>query len=134
MSERTMCVVTMDENVFVLLEDPAARIRSDVLAVAPPGQEETYLQSPSHYRTTFLTLTPPIALEQLLSQLKARWVPVRQASGAQKVQSLGPQLTIEGHIFSIGTDWLVRAGNVILAGGAVKGMLLEVGNMLQLQV
>ena len=70
MSERTMCVVTMDENVFVLLEDPAARIRSDVLAVAPPGQEETYLQSPSHYRTTFLTLTPPIALESLQAALK----------------------------------------------------------------
>ncbi|KAF8716684.1 hypothetical protein AX14_012248 [Amanita brunnescens Koide BX004] len=124
-SERTMCALTMDENVFVLLEDPAAPTRADVLAAAPPGQEEAYLQSPSHYRTTFLTLAPPIALEQLLSQLKARWVPVRQASGAQKVQSLGPQLTIEGHIFGIGTDWLVRAGNVILAGGAVKGMLLE---------
>lgn len=126
-SERTMCTLTMDENVFVLLEDPAAPTRADVLAAAPPGQEEAYIQSPSHYRTTFLTLTPPIALEQLLSQLKGRWVPVRQASGAQKVQSLGPQLTIEGHIFGIGTDWLVRAGNVILAGGAVKGMLLEVG-------
>ncbi|KAK2466234.1 hypothetical protein APHAL10511_001876 [Amanita phalloides] len=117
-SERTMCTLTMDENVFVLLEDPAAPTRADVLAAAPPGQEAAYLQSPSHYRTTFLTLTPPNALEQLLSQLKARWVPVRG-------QSQGPQLTIEGHIFAIGTDWLVRAGNVILAGGAVRGMLLE---------
>ncbi|CDO71568.1 hypothetical protein BN946_scf184911.g38 [Trametes cinnabarina] len=34
-------------------------------------------------------------------------------------------LTVEGHVYSIGTDWLVRAGNVLLAGGAVKGMFLE---------
>ncbi|KAF8640139.1 hypothetical protein AX17_001375 [Amanita inopinata Kibby_2008] len=115
----------MDENVFVLLEDPTAPTRADVLAAAPPGQESAYLQSPSHYRTTFLTLTPPNALEQLLSQLKARWVSVRQPSGPQKTQTSGHQLTIEGHIFAIGTDWVVRAGNVILAGGAVKGMLLE---------
>ncbi|KAF8621593.1 hypothetical protein AX15_007618 [Amanita polypyramis BW_CC] len=125
MAERTMCALTMDENVFVLLEDPAAPTRADVLAVAPPGEEAAYLQGPSHYRTTFLTLAPPNALEQLLSQLKARWVPVRQTSGAQKAQTHGPQLTIEGHVFAIGTDWLVRAGNVVLAGGAIKGMLLE---------
>lgn len=116
----------MDDNVFVLVEDPTAPTRADVLAAAPPGQEAAYLQSPSHYRTTFLTLNPPNALEQLLSQLKARWVPVRQTGGGQKAQTLGLQLSIEGHIFAIGTDWLVRVGNVILAGGAVKGMLLEV--------
>jgi len=33
---------------------------------------------------------------------------------------------IDGQIFSIGSDWLVRAGNVVLAGGAVRGVLLEV--------
>ncbi|PFH52751.1 hypothetical protein AMATHDRAFT_73882 [Amanita thiersii Skay4041] len=124
-SERTMCALTMDENVFVLLEDPAAPTRADVLAAAPPGQELTYLQSPSHYRTTFLTLTPPNALEHLLAQLKARWISVRQGSGTQKGQTPGHQLTVDGHIFAIGTDWLVRVGNVMLASGAVKGMLLE---------
>jgi len=39
---------------------------------------------------------------------------------------MGQQLNIDGNVFAIGTDWLVRVGNVILAGGAVKGMLLEV--------
>lgn len=126
-SERTMCALTMDENVFVLLEDPLAPTRADVLAAAPPGQESAYLQGPTHYRTTFLTIRPPGALEQLLAQLKARWVSVRQSasSGIQRGQSSGQQLTIDGHIFSIGSDWLVRVGNVVLAGGAVKGMLLE---------
>ncbi|KAF8195861.1 hypothetical protein K438DRAFT_1918996 [Mycena galopus ATCC 62051] len=117
-SERTMCAITMDQNVFVLVED--------VLAAAPPGEAAAYIQRPSHYRTTFLTLKPPGALEQLLTQLKARWVSVRPpvAGVPQKNQS-GQQLSIEGQIFAIGTDWLVRIGNVILAGGAIKGMLLE---------
>ncbi|GLB33838.1 putative alpha-ketoacid dehydrogenase kinase [Lyophyllum shimeji] len=125
-SERTMCALTMNENVFVLLEDPLAPTRADVLAAAPPGQEKEYLQGPTHFRTTFLTLQPPGALEQLLAQLKARWVSVRQSSGVpQRGQTGGQQLTIEGHIFAIGNDWLVRVGNVQLAGGAIKGMLLE---------
>ncbi|KAF8076417.1 hypothetical protein FPV67DRAFT_1558895 [Lyophyllum atratum] len=126
-SERTMCALTMDDNVFVLLEDPLAPTRADVLAAAPPGEEAAYLQGPTHYRTTFLTLRPPGALEQLLAQLKARWVSVRQSSSSvpQRGQSSGQQLSIEGHIFAIGNDWLVRVGNVQLAGGAIKGMLLE---------
>ncbi|KAF9009037.1 hypothetical protein BDQ17DRAFT_1398141 [Cyathus striatus] len=126
-SERILCTLTMDNNVFVLLEDPMAPTRAEVLAVAPPGQERTYLQGPSHFRTTFLTLRPPGALEQLLAQLKARWVPVRQGAtaGSSRGQTGGQQLIIDGHTFSIGTDWLVRIGNVVLAGGLIKGMLLE---------
>jgi len=123
-----MYALTMDENVFILLEDPAAPSRADVLAAVAPGQEEVWLLNhPSHYRTTFLTLRPPGALEQLLEQIKARWVSVRSTSASAGQRSLlggGQQLTIEGHIFAIGTDWLVRIGNV-LAGGQVKGMLLE---------
>lgn len=44
---------------------------------------------------------------------------------APRGHAAGQQLSIEGQMFSIGSDWLVRVGNVILAGGAVKGMLLE---------
>jgi len=111
---------------FVLVEDPLAPSRADVLAAAPPGEASAYIQRPSHYRTTFLTLRPPGALEQLLTQLKARWVSVRPpVAGAPQRGQSGQQLSIEGHIFAIGSDWLVRIGNVILAGGAVKGMLLE---------
>lgn len=129
----------MNDHVFVLLEDPAAPSRADVLATVqdttsqgsdvPTSSQGTH---PPHYRTTFLTLRPPGALEQVLSQLKARWIPVRQSSGtsSQRGQTSSQQLTVEGHVFAIGSDWLVRVGNVILAGGAVKGMLLEVGGTL----
>lgn len=126
--DRIMCTLTMDENVFVLLDDPSAPMRAEVLAAAPPGQESTYLQGCSHFRTTFLTLRPPGALEQLLAQLKARWVSVRQTGSAptRGGQAPGQQILIDGQVFSIGSDWIVRIGNVTLAGGAAKGMLLEV--------
>jgi hypothetical protein len=131
-AERTVCALTMNENVFVLIEDPSAPTKADVLATVPPGDNViAHMQGPPHYRSTFLTLRPPDALDQLLSQLQARWVPVRQAtsSTAQRGQGTvhhGQQLTIEGHVFAIGKEWLVRVGNVVLAGGAIKGMLLEV--------
>ncbi|KAK0230738.1 hypothetical protein IW262DRAFT_426508 [Armillaria fumosa] len=117
-SERSMCALTMGENVFVLLDDPGAPSRVEA---------ENLTQLPTHYRNTFLTLSPPGALEHLLAQLKARWVSVRQSTAniAPRTQAAGPQLLIDGHVFSIGTDWIVRIGNVVLSGGAVKGMLLE---------
>ena len=121
-------MLTASENVFVLLEDPAAPTKADMQAMAEADPSSPAI-SPPHFRNTFLTLTPPGALEQLLAQLKAKWVSVRQATApaaGQKAATTGQQLTIEGHIYAIGRDWLVRAGNVILAGGAVKGMLLEV--------
>jgi len=126
-----MCTLTMSENTFVLLEDPSAPTHTDFpIAVSqnPQGHTVTNLSEPPHYRATFLTLRPPGALEQLLAQLRARWVSVRQSgpSAPQRGQAAGQQLLIDGNIFAIGTDWLVRVGNVILAGGAVKGMLLEV--------
>ncbi|KAH9951575.1 hypothetical protein B0H21DRAFT_716622 [Amylocystis lapponica] len=121
-AERSMWTVAMNENVFVLVEDPAAP------AALQPAEPMEYPTAPTHYRNTFLTISPPGALEQLLSQLRARWLSVRQSTGsvaAQKGQGAGQQLLIDGHIYSIGSDWIVRCGNVILAGGAVKGVLLE---------
>lgn len=97
------------------------------------------LTPPTHFRHTFPTLGPPAALEQLLTQLRARWVSVRQtgsstapagSSGQKGVgMGTGPHVTVDGHVYAIGSDWLVRAGNVHLAGGAVKGMLLEVRSL-----
>jgi hypothetical protein len=115
----------MSDNVFVLLEDPSAPSRADLAYHA--SQLETAIVEPTHYRNTFLTLSPPGALEQLLSLLRARWISTKQSAGnATQYKQTAAHLTIEGNVYSIGTDWIVRAGNVILATGAVKGMLLEV--------
>ena len=131
----------LPDNVFCVLEDPAAPMRGDYLAQAAEyarTQPGAPLPPPTHFRHTFPTLGPPGALEQLLTQLRARWVPVRQTGGAnaapgnagQKGQpglATGAHLTVDGHVYAIGSDWLVRAGNVIISpGGAMKGMLLEV--------
>ena len=139
-SIRELCnVYSRTDNVFVLLEDPGAPTRADILQQAADNAQsvEASLADPGHYRNTFLTLSPPGALEQLLAQLKARWISVRESnapSSSQKSQGGGQQLVIDGDIYAIGNDWLVRAGNVILSGGAVKGMLLEVGHRWNLRV
>jgi TATA-binding related factor (TRF) of subunit 20 of Mediator complex len=131
-AERAMCALTMNENVFVLLDDPASPGRTDLQNMhAQPTDGSRHpieIFRPPHFRSTFLTLNPPGALEQLLAHLRARWVPVRQTvpGNSQRGQPTGQQLVIEGKIFSIGSDWIVRVGNVILSGGAVKGILLEV--------
>jgi len=123
--ERSMCLLTMSDNVFVSLEDPSAPTRADLAYHA--SQSETAILEPTHYRNTFLTLSPPGALEQLLTLLRARWISTKQSAGsAAQYKQTAAQLTVEGNVYAIGTDWIVRAGNVILATGAVKGMLLEV--------
>lgn len=129
-SERTMCALTMNDNVFVLLDDPFAPSRGEFLMsiAQDPSQPAQHVEDPPHYRSTFLTLRPPGALEQLLALLRARWISTRQSApgASQNRKPPGPQLIIEGHIFAIGNDWIVRAGNVVLAGGTIKGMILEV--------
>lgn len=128
--DRSMWALTMGTHVFVLLEDPAAPSRADYLQALDLASalDRPHMPEPPHYRNTFLTVSPPGSLEQLIKQLGARWNPTRQNNPNQQSQSTssGQQLVIEGGIFCIGTDWLVRAGTVQLSGGAVKGMLLEV--------
>lgn len=131
-AERTMCALTMNDNVFVLLEDPSAPTSTETLAQAAAAAaahpDSHSFVGPSHHRSTFLTLRPPGALEQLLAQLRARWLSVRQSSAAapHRNQNQASQLTVDGNCFKIGKDWLVRIGTVTLAGGSPKGMLLEV--------
>ncbi|KZW04068.1 hypothetical protein EXIGLDRAFT_827993 [Exidia glandulosa HHB12029] len=111
--ERIMWTMTMPANdvSFVLIEDPmvASRAEHDAKPDGDPADE-----TPPHYRNTLVTLSPAAALDQLLVQTKAPWV-----------RSGQPTVVVDGAIFAIGTDWIVRAGNVMMPGGAVKGLLLE---------
>ena len=117
-AERSMTTFTQTspDAAFVLIEDPLAMQGS----MSAMSQDQP---TPSHYQYTLVPVSPPGALEQLLQQLNAPWT-MRQAGGGSN-QS-GRQLLIDGHIFTIGTDWVVCVGNVILAGGTLKGMILEV--------
>ncbi|KAI4519931.1 hypothetical protein K525DRAFT_204904 [Schizophyllum commune Loenen D] len=116
-AERSMTTFTQTspDAAFVLIEDPLAMQGS----MSAMSQDQP---TPSHYQYTLVPVSPPGALEQLLQQLNAPWT-MRQAGGGSN-QS-GRQLLIDGHIFTIGTDWVVCVGNVILAGGTLKGMILE---------
>lgn len=116
------------DNVFVQIEDPGAPTRAEIpQLLEAQGQSPRSFPPPPHYRNTLMTVSPPGALEQLIAQLRARWLPVRGApTGSQKSQNAAQQVTVDGLIYSIGNDWLIRFGHVILAGGAVKGMLIEV--------
>lgn len=124
--EHTMLAVTMGENVFVLIDSPAAPIR---------GESSSDVKS-GHFRSTYQTLRPPGALEAMLSQLKAPWVPVRSGTSSQpQSQSRGPaptnalltaaELVIEGWVFSIGQDWLVRVG-MVRNKDLLRGLVIEV--------
>jgi hypothetical protein len=124
--ERTMCALTMNDNVFVFVDDPFAPTRADLAAERAAGGPAAEKPDPPHYKYTFLTLTPPGALEQLLTQLRARWATSKQNVTGGGRQQNAQQLTIDGAIYTIGTDVIVRAGNIVLNGNTVKGMLLEV--------
>ena len=110
-----------------MLEDPGAPNRGDYLkmkAAHDQGQavQPFVPQPPPHYHYTLVTVSPLGALEQLMSHLGVvgkRWV--RTGGG----QGSGHHLSVDGLIYSIGNDWLVRFGHVMLAGGS-KGMLIEV--------
>lgn len=132
----------MGGRTFAILDDQAAPQLADFKALQEHWQAQplssptgtgrtkplTTLPQPAHYRTTMVTTEPVGALESLLSQLGPRWASTRRQNTNIRNQpaSSGNQLVIEGNVFSIGSDWIVRIGNVQLAGGAMKGMLLEV--------
>jgi len=136
-----MCALISGPTAYVLVEDPSAPHRFEFLQAKAQAEAQAQQESsqnggnvvrpqliePSHYCNTFLSVSPPGALDQLLGQLRARWTPARQPASTnnRNPNQPGSQLVIEGHIFKIGTDWIVRVGNVILAGGTHKGMLLE---------
>jgi hypothetical protein len=88
-----------------------------------------HFRPPPHYLMNLFTVKPPGAVEHMLAQLRAHWTPIRQGlqtdrSNAQR--ATGYHIMVEGTTFKIGQDWAVRVGNVSLAGGAQKGLLVEV--------
>jgi hypothetical protein len=142
--DRTMHCVTLNNRTFPVLEDqgapqlvefaslsnrmPSPPVSSPSGASRGKSFSDGILPPPPHYRTTLVTTEPVGALESLLSQLGTHWTSTRLQTAASKNQqaSSGNQLVVEGSIFATETDWRVRAGNVYLAGGALKGVFIEV--------
>ncbi|KZO94840.1 hypothetical protein CALVIDRAFT_599587 [Calocera viscosa TUFC12733] len=142
--ERIMHTVTpmgaSDPCTYVWLEDGSVPSRGEYRSqLAEKGAEEAARsrmamlkdEEPAHFRTTFVTLKPPNSLDMLLINLRASWIPGRQIgereawNRAWQAAGNAPHLTLDGFIFHIGSDWIVRVGNLSSPAGGAKGMILE---------
>jgi hypothetical protein len=99
-------------------------------AAAPPqtSMPMHHFRPPPHYSMNLYTVKSPGALEHMLGQLRSRWTSIRQGAQAGRADAQkggGVHITVDGSIFKVGLDWIVRVGNVVLAGGAIKGLLVE---------
>ncbi|KAH7105652.1 hypothetical protein BKA62DRAFT_398760 [Auriculariales sp. MPI-PUGE-AT-0066] len=94
--------ISSPDTTYALIDDSAAPLRFDATS-------ETV--QPTHFRETFVTVSGSI--DDLLLNTKAPWA------------RTGMHVQIDGLVFAIGTDWVVRVGNILLPGGQNRGLLLE---------
>lgn len=116
---RSLYTVSTNDSTFCVLEDLA--VQSDT----SNGQD--------HPRSTFVTVSSPQNIASMLLQISGRWSTSRQGASSNgeggKAGGGGGHLLIDGFVFSIGKDWIVRVAKVTQAGGAgllVKGIVIEV--------
>lgn len=104
---RTINTITLGDNVFVLCEDTAAPSRNRLGGARPQG----------HYRSTYLTISPPAALQTLLHQLGGNW--------SNRLPGAFPDVDVNGVVYGVGDDVVIRIGKV-MQRGEMKGMVIEV--------
>lgn len=114
---RSIYAVSTAEHAYVLLEDQSIDLTGAELL---------------HPRVSFVTITPPESLPAMLSQVAGNWTSSRHnaaQTGRGVVMGGMPQVQIEGHVYSVGGDWLIRIANVTQAGGALRGLVIEASNL-----
>ncbi|KIM25859.1 hypothetical protein M408DRAFT_314411 [Serendipita vermifera MAFF 305830] len=137
-----------DHN-LVIIEDATAPKRADFIANraeiraanmakrnAGPGLPDAQLglieepPEPLHYRNTLISFKTS-SMEAFINQLGGAWTsqPVKTISGPNLGRPSGGlthRLKIEGHVFSVGSDWIVRVGSVYATGDQFKGVIMEI--------
>lgn len=137
------------DNSLVIIEDALAPKRADFMAArmeiratnaakrkAAPGVADAQLgllqepTEPLHYRNTLLSYKTG-TMEAFINQLGGAWTfqPMKTISGPNLGRSSGGlthRLKIEGNVFSVGSDWIVRVGSVYATGEVFKGVIMEV--------
>jgi hypothetical protein len=111
---RTIYSVSTSTATYALLEDQAVDLT---------GSDR------SNPRVTFVSITPPESLQSMLAQIAGNWSasrPNAAVPGRSVVPAGVGQVHLDGHVYSVGTDWLVRIGNVTQPGGVHKGIVIEV--------
>jgi len=138
---------------LVIVEDATAPKRADYMAAraeiraanaakrnAAPGVPDSQLDlteeepEPLHYRNTLISFKTRV-IETLIDQLEGAWAsqPIRVMSGPMMGRPSGGlthRLKIEGTVFSVGSDWIVRVGSVYSTGEQFKGVIMEVSPLL----
>ena len=115
---RTIYSVSTTSGTYALLEDQAVDLT---------GSER------SNPRVTFVTITPPESLPSMLGQIAGNWSASRHNATAPSGRGLVPpgagQVLLDGYVYSVGNDWLVRIGNVTQSGNVHKGIVIEVSHI-----
>jgi hypothetical protein len=102
---------------------------------AAPGVLDSQLDlieeppEPLHFRNTLISFKARV-VETLIDQLGGAWTsqPMKIVSGPMMGRPSGGlthRLKIEGTVFSVGSDWIVRVGSVYAAGDQFKGVIME---------
>jgi hypothetical protein len=140
--------ISPPENTLVIVEDATAPKRADYMAAraeiraanaakrnAAPGVPDSQLDlteeepEPLHYRNTLISFRARV-IETLIDQLGGAWAsqPNKPTFGPMMGRPSGGlthRLKIEGTVFSVGSDWIVRVGSVYAVGDQFKGVIME---------
>lgn len=115
--------MTTGDTCFVLCEDTSApahatfeSTRRAALAQDPNAQVPA---RPPHYKSTSLTLSPPTLLGLVFQQIGGGAVWSNRMPGAL------PDIEINGAVFQIGEDLIIRVGRVIQKNQP-RGLVIEV--------
>jgi len=106
----------------------AASTNDHAYAVIEDASADSSSNSP-HPRISFVTLTPPEALGAMLAMVAGNWTVSRTNAALQNTRagitmSNVSQLALEGFVYAIGTDWVIRVG-IVRHGQTPKGLVIE---------
>ncbi|CCA66621.1 hypothetical protein PIIN_00304 [Serendipita indica DSM 11827] len=130
------------DQVLTIIEDPTAPKRADYMAAraeamqANAAKQQAGLEVaelpplPPHFRHTLISYRQA-SIEALLDQLGGAWnlqqqKPTDLGMMGRPTGGTTHRLRIEGRVWNIGSDWIVRVGGVFAIGEQFKGVIMEI--------
>lgn len=112
---RSIFAASTNHHTYAVIEDSSASLNNSVAA---------------HPRISFVTIASFDSLGPMLSMIAGNWTASRTNAAIQNNRAglavnNQTQLGLDGFVYSIGTDWVVRIGTV-RHGQAPKGVFIEV--------
>lgn len=132
------------DHVVVQIDDPSvperdkfmearAQIRAHNVAQRAAGLSDEYMEpepeSPPHFQHTLVSFKSPVGLdifEQLLNQLGPPWnVTQKSGTSGKAIGGTAVRQRIEGFVYTIGSDWIVKLGTLMAGNDISRGIVLE---------